>query len=187
MKKNIITIAGSLGSGKTTTAKTIAQQLGYKHFSSGSIFRQIAAERNLSVEEINTTAELEKEIDHLTDKRIQELGESEDKLVIDSRLAWHWIPLSFKVFLSLDNETAARRIFAQIQQEGRDSESAESLEEVKRSITTRYKSELKRYMDLYGIDTTDTSPFDLVVDTKENNLEQTVEIILTQYNEWLEA
>src|SRR2546422_795855 len=32
-KKHIITIAGRPGSGKSTTSKTIAEELGYEHFS----------------------------------------------------------------------------------------------------------------------------------------------------------
>ena len=52
MKKEIITIAGANGSGKSSTAKKIAQQLGFKHLSSGDLMRQIAKENNITLEEL---------------------------------------------------------------------------------------------------------------------------------------
>jgi cytidylate kinase len=182
--RRIITIAGSAGSGKSSTAKGVAARLGYRHFSSGDLFRKIAAERGLSIEAINLTAEEQQDIDHRVDELLQKMGREEENLVIDSRLAWHWMPRSFKVYLALDADTAAERIFNHIKTEGRMSQSAESVEEVRRNIDTRIESEKKRYMNLYGIDITDRSPFDLVVDTKENGLDAVVEAVLKGYEAW---
>jgi CMP/dCMP kinase len=185
-KKSIITIAGAVGSGKSSTAKNVAVTLGYAHFSSGDLFRTIARECNLSIEAINLTAEEQQDIDHRVDELLQNMGREQEKLVIDSRLAWHWMPDSFKVYLALDADTAAERIFTHIKTEGRVSQSAESVAEVRANITSRVASEQKRYMNLYNIDVTDTSPFDLVIDTKKNDLAHTVEIVLKEYNVWLQ-
>ena len=51
-KKEIITIAGANGSGKSSTAKKLALQLKFKHFSSGDFMRQIARENNTTLEEL---------------------------------------------------------------------------------------------------------------------------------------
>jgi ABC-type multidrug transport system fused ATPase/permease subunit len=56
MKKQTITIAGSPGSGKSSTAKAIAAVLGFQHFSSGDFFRQLAVERGQSIEAMNISA-----------------------------------------------------------------------------------------------------------------------------------
>lgn len=176
----IITIAGAPGSGKSSTAKRVAEALGFKHFSSGDLFRQIAAERGLSIEEINKTAELEQEIDHAVDQKLRDCA-TEDGLVIDSRLAYHWLPNSFKVYLALPLEKAAERIFAHVKDVGRESENAKTLEETLQNVRMRAESEKKRYMNLYGIDPSDLSPFDLVVDTEKNNLDQVVELVLKGY------
>lgn len=184
MKSRIITIAGTLGSGKSSTGKRIAAELGYRHFSSGDFFREIAKEHGVTVEEINKKAELEKEIDFKTDEKVRSLA-SENDLIIDSRMAFHWIPSSFKVFLTLPPEAAAKRIFTHMQQEGRISESAESPEEVLRSIQSRRESERKRYADLYQIDIDDTSPYDLIVDTEKNDLNAVVRIIVERYRTWV--
>lgn len=187
MKKAIITIAGTLGSGKSSTAKAVAAQLGYKHFSSGDLFRKIAADRGLSVEEMNITAEIQRDIDHQVDTLLQSMNDTESDLVIDSRMAWHWMPDSFKVFLTLDSETAAARIFAQIKSGGRVSEHGESQEEVLASIKRRLASEQKRYFDLYGVDPRDPKNFDLVIDTKENDLQTVIAAVLEAYAQWRSA
>lgn len=183
MKTSIITIAGSLGSGKSSTAKRVATELGYRHFSSGDLFRQVAKERGVSIEEINQKAELEHEIDLATDERLRSLA-NEEKLVIDSRLAFHWIPDSFKVFLSLSTETAAERIFNHIKEEGRESQNGDSIQAVFEATLARRESEAKRYANLYNINVGDLSRFDLVVDTETNNLDEVVSIVLSEFKNW---
>ncbi len=186
MKKSIITLMGTLGSGKSSTAKGVAAALGYRHFSSGDFFRKIAKERGLSVEALNLTAEEQQDIDHQVDDLIVKMGKEESDLVIDSRLAWHWMPDSFKVFLTLDVDTAAERIFTHMQDEGRVSESASTVEEVKTSIEHRAASEKKRYHNLYQVDPTDPANYDLVIDTKTNDLKTVITMVLEAYKRWQE-
>ena len=111
MKREIVTVAGSPGAGKSSTAKAVAAALGFRHFSSGDLFRQLAAERGESIEAMNLSAEVQRDIDLDVDKLLQEKYRAEDRLVIDSRMAWKWMPHSLKVFLVLDPDTAAERIF----------------------------------------------------------------------------
>lgn len=179
--KNIITIAGTLGSGKSSTAKAVANHLGFKHFSSGDLFRQIAAERGESIEQINLSAEGQKEIDHQVDELLRKMYAEEDNLVIDSRMAWHWMPDSFKVYLALDPRTAAERIFSHMKEGGRVSESAETVEEVQESIERRLASEQKRYFNLYGVNPRDPANFDLIVDTKAHDLPTVISMVLDGY------
>ncbi|MBI4086344.1 MAG: AAA family ATPase [Candidatus Liptonbacteria bacterium] len=185
MKKHIITITGFPGSGKSSTAKGVASGLGYEHFSSGDMFRKMAADRNLSIEEINFTAEKKKEIDFEVDRLLVKMGKEKNNFVIDSRTAFHWMPDSFKVFLDLDSRVAAERTFAQIQRVGRKSQEGSSVDEVYENTVKRVESERKRYRNLYDIDITDNTKFDLIVDTKINNLEEVVGIIIAAYQKWL--
>src|SRR5262249_17507227 len=117
MKKQIITIAGSPGSGKSSTARAIAAALGFRHFSSLDLFRRLAVERGESIEAMNISAEVQRDIDLKVDNLLQEMYRTEQKLVIDSRMAWCWMPGSFKAFLVLDPDSAAERIFSHLQQE----------------------------------------------------------------------
>jgi predicted cytidylate kinase len=184
MKKPIITIAGSLGSGKSSTAKAVASTLGFRHFSSGDLFRQLAVARGESIEAMNISAEVQRDIDLKVDSLLQEMYRTDEKLVIDSRMAWHWMPLSFKVFLVVDPDTAAERIFSHLQEEGRMSEDATSVQEVRKSIDRRFASEQKRYAALYGVNATDPLNFDVVINTKHNDLKTVTAIVGAAYHAW---
>ena len=186
MKKEIITICGSLGSGKSSTADLVAQRLGYKRFSSGDFFRQVGVELGLSVTETNIRAETDSKIDEMTDQKLRGLNNAE-KIVIDSRTAYHWIPKSFKVYLDLSAEIAQERILnnLKVNKSRQQSEKESTLEEVYQKMRERFESEQKRYWDLYKIDNTDKKHFDLVIDTEKNNLEQVVDIVVSEYKKWL--
>jgi len=186
MKKEIITICGGLGSGKSSTAKRVAGELGYEHFSSGDFFRQVGLELGLSVNELNKRAETDPEIDYRTDEKLKKMRNSE-KVVIDSRTAYHWIPESFKVYLDLPPEIAKGRILNSLHENllrAQTDAKAATEEEVYEKMKERFESEQKRYWDLYKINNRDLSQFDLVVDTDKNNLEEVVKIVVDEYKKW---
>ena len=188
MKKEIITVCGSLGSGKSSTAKEVAKILGFRHFSSGDFFRQAGLELGLSVTETNIRAETDKRLDEITDQKLRDLN-NQNKIVVDSRTAFHWVPNSFKVYLDLPSEIAKERIFESIKNNKlrQQSEQAQNSDEVFEKMKERLTSEQKRYWDLYKIDNTDKKQFDLVIDTNKNNLEQVVQIIVVEYKKWIES
>lgn len=184
-KKHIITIAGKPGSGKSTTSKTIAESLGYKHFSSGDFFREISKNRGIDVLQANIIAETEQSIDTLVDSQLQEIGEKENNLVIDSRMAWHWMPYSFRVYLDLDILTAAQRIIDNTDQKRKSLEDiSEKPEEYANQLQERLNSEIKRYMNLYNANPYQHDNYDLVVDTNIHTLPEVIDIIITAYNKW---
>jgi cytidylate kinase len=188
MKKEIITICGSLGSGKSSTAKGVANALGYRHFSSGDFFRQVGLELGLSVNEINKRAETDPNIDHMTDEKLKAM-KSENKIVIDSRTAYHWIPESFKVYLTLPIDIAHTRILESVKNDKlrEASEQVQNPEEIFQKMKERFESEQKRFWNLYQLDNTDKNNFDLVVDTDKNNLHEVIEIVLSKYKDWLKS
>lgn len=188
-KREIITICGVLGSGKSTAAKRVAGALGYSHFSGGDFMRQMAAERGITLAEFSIMAESDPEIDKEIDRRQKEFMQTHSKFVIDSRLGWYWAPDSFKVFLTLDLDTAASRVFTDIQNKMRTGEmdtSSETLEEVKNRLMHRFESERKRYYGYYIIENHfDPKHFDLVIDTKINDIPAVEKMILEGYKKWL--
>lgn len=186
MKKKIVTITGGLGSGKSSTADLVAKRLGYKRFSSGDFMRKIALEMNVTLNELSSLAEKDDTIDKKIDAEVKKSGEMEE-LIIDSRLAFHWIPQSFKVYLDLPPEIAKERIFNSLKENALrvQSENSQNVDEIYEKITHRLESEKKRYKELYGVDHTDRNNFDLVIDTNEHNLEQVVDIITSEYKKWL--
>lgn len=186
MQRHIITIAGKPGSGKSTTAKLVAKNLEYDHFSSGDLFRAIAREQEQDVLAANVAAEKDATIDHLVDQRLREIGETESEKVIDSRTAWHWMPKSFKVYLALDFKVAAERILASMDDERIKAEHIpEDPAEYAKVLASRLESENKRYDTLYGINPSDESNYDLVVDTKLNTPEEVAEKIVEAYQQYI--
>jgi len=188
-KKHIITIAGGPGSGKSTTAKAVAEKLGYDHFSSGDLFRAIMKDLGYDVLEGNKKAEERKDVDHLVDQRLQKIGAEEDNKVIDSRMAWHWIPGSYKVYLNLDLLAAAHRILGGEHDPNRlaHEKVQETPEEYARDLQARLDSETRRYEDLYQANPSDLSNYDLVIDSAENNIDQVVELVINGFHKWLES
>ncbi|MEK7105985.1 MAG: (d)CMP kinase [Patescibacteria group bacterium] len=186
-KKEIITICGGLGSGKSSTAKEVAGKLSFEHFSSGDFFRQVGLELGLSVNELNIKAETDPKIDEMTDEKVRSMRDR-NKVVIDSRTAYHWIPESFKVYLDLPVEIAKERVLDSLKEDAlrQQSEKSTTLEEVYEKMQERFDSEQKRYWDLYKINNKDMSQYNLVVDTNKNNLEEVVHIILSEYKKWIE-
>lgn len=148
--------------------------------------RQIALERGISLNELGLKAEENDEVDISIDNAVRKAGEMK-KVVIDSRLAFHWIPDSFKVYLDLPPEIAKDRIFnnLKINKFRQDSEGQMSAKEVYQKIIQRFESEKKRYWNLYKVDHADKKNFDLVIDTNKNNLEQVVGIIVGEYKRWI--
>jgi cytidylate kinase len=184
-KKHIITIAGKPGSGKSTTSKGIARTLAYQHFSSGDFFRSIGKERGFDVLATNLLAEQEKEIDELVDQKLRDLGASGDKMVIDSRMAWHWMPYSFRVYLDLDLTLAAERILCNIDPERRAAEFISDDSSIyAKTLQDRLDSEAKRYMNLYNTNPYDTGHYDLVIDSGKYSIDEVQALIIDKYKEW---
>lgn len=183
-KQRIITITGKPGSGKSSTAKQLSKLLGYEHFYSGQIVREIAKKRGISLGELNKIAEQDTSIDEQIDEEIRQLAHRE-RLIVDARLGFHWLPQSFKVFLDLPTDVAAARIFHDIDNRMKSAEFAINVLEVGDSIRERISSERRRYENLYGINPYHASHFDLIVDTASNNPMSVALKIFDTYKLWL--
>lgn len=149
--------------------------------------RAMASERGVSIVELNVLAENDAAVDKEIDAKQKAFMDANDNFVIDSRIGWFLAPDSFKVFLSLDADTAAARVFGDIQAKKieRKEEMSETLEEVKARLAARVESEKDRYNKYYAIaDYQDPSHFDLVIDSKTNGIEDVERLIIEGYKAW---
>jgi CMP/dCMP kinase len=145
----IITITGTIGSGKTTVGKIVAEKLKYEFYSMGHVFRDIATKKGITIDELQKIQETDKSIDNEVDDYQRNMGKTKDNFIIDSRLGWHFIPNSLKIYIKTEIGEAARRIF----NDPRANEiKAANIEGLITQIKERYKSEKKRYATYYGVD-----------------------------------
>lgn len=178
-----ITLTGNLGSGKTSVCKILEAQ-GFNITSTGSIFRSVATEKGISVTELNELCKTDKELDRSIDERSAKLGEELDNTVFDSRLAWHFVRESFKVFLLVNLQEAARRVYAG---SPRDAEKYSSEKEALEGLTERAMLERDRYADLYGLDYYNLSNYDLVIESTNATPEQIAEEIVRNFKAYQTA
>ncbi len=173
----IIRVSGNLGSGKTTLCLRLADFLGYKNYYTGDIFRELAKEKGLSIEEfyknMSSNPDLEKEIDNRQIKLMME----EDNLVVQGRLApfqpCNSAVKKLNVFIKVSPEEGARRQLKRRENYGRTFEEMLSLSQ------ERAKEEMHRYQLLYGIENyLDESKFDIVLDTTNLSKEESFKALL---------
>jgi cytidylate kinase len=159
-----ISVTGDPGSGKSTFAREVAQRTGYRLVTTGNIFRQLAADMGVSVTDLNEIAETQAQIDRKVDDYLRAMNETRENLVLDSRMAWHFVKDSLKIRLTVDLDVAVDRIFKDTTT-GDFREKFSDLETARQEVQRRRESEIARYKTLYGVDISDESNFDLVINT----------------------
>ncbi|HOY33148.1 MAG TPA: AAA family ATPase [Bacteroidales bacterium] len=175
-----ISLTGDLGSGKSHVSRLLSERLGFRVISTGLIQRDIAAKYNMTTLELNEYTKTHPEIDDEIDGTIARLQDAEESLIFDSRLAWHFAPKSFKIYLTVDINEAARRIF----NDKRTSENYQNIEEAKNKILARRKSELERFKGYYNIDYSNLDNYDLIVDTTQICPDEVSEKIIKAFLLW---
>lgn len=184
----IISISGEPASGKSTTIKEIKRELeekGYKVkiLSVGQIFRNLAAEKGLSLEEFSKQVQKKrKDVDLMLDENTKKYGEkfiqesSDDEiLIVDARLGWYVLPESFSVRLTTNDAIAGKRVFNDSSREAGDQYS--SLEEATNVTAARKRGEVARYKQRYGIDLEDENNYKLLIDTSYSTIKDSAKVI----------
>ncbi len=186
-KHTVITLSGELGAGKSTTTKLLMERLGYERIYTGGILRAHAEELGLSLHEYHKLAETDSKYDDYVDGKLKEFLIKGDRIICDSYLAPWFAPNSFKVFLDIDPQIAAERMFEDHKTNpDRKSEDYHSVAEQLEMNRERRASNVLRYAEYRNIpDYLDKSHFDLIVDTGANDPERVVTQILDAYQAWL--
>ena len=183
MKKNIISISGELASGKSTIIKILMEDLNYSVYRNGEYFRSLAKEKNMSITEFNKYVEDHPEIDRKVENSASIYAKDHDNFIIDARLGWYAVPESFKVYVKVDIDEAAKRAFNDPNR--KETENFNTIEEQKKDIQTRYNLENERYFKLYGIHKEDLSNYDFVIDTTNITPNEAANMIKEEYLKWL--
>jgi len=182
----IITIGGHVGAGKTTLASRLAKELGYEELYMGGLFRQIAAERGMTIEEFYADLKNDPKLEQSVDERQAKLMREKDNLVVQGRVAWFFAKGSlstvFNIFLAVDPIIGAERTAHRPENTGR------AVAEVKRANADRTRVEVERYRNLYGIDNVlDAGHYDYVLDTSHLTEDEALAKIIEKIKERIEA
>ncbi len=169
-----ITISGRPGAGKTTVAKKLAERINHKFISVGDLQGEIAKDRKITINELMELAKTDKSIHLDMDKKIEEIGKTQNNFVIEGWIAFHFIPDSYKIFLDVDNKEGAKRIF----HDSREDEPKEkNIEKTEERVGQRVQNTRNAFLKYYGIDFLDRSHYDLLIDTTSKNPKEIVDII----------
>jgi CMP/dCMP kinase len=168
-----ITISGTPGSGKSTVAELLHEKTKIPYVYTGMIFRNLAKDYKMCLEEFGRYCESHEHIDHELDERQIEILKT-GNVILEGRLSG-WLAFNHnidavKIMIDADERIRAARIVNR--EEGT---VGQQLEEMRR----RQESERKRYQLYYGIDLLDTSIYDLVIDSTEKTPDEVVSLIIS--------
>ena len=181
--KNIIVMSGDIGSGKSSVASALKQLTNFDIIGTGTIQRAIATKRGLTTLELNKFSQTDRSIDDEIDSYVIELGKTQDNLILDSRLAWHFIPTAFKVFLSVDSVVGANRVF----NAARNDENNPSLDVTLKNNFKRQSIEDQRFNQLYNIHFRRYNNYDLIIDTSYTSPDRIAKKIKDCFDTWTQG
>jgi len=181
-----ISIAGRLGSGKSTICRLLEARHGFQVYSTGAIHREIALSHEVSTLEMNQKMANDISFDHAIDAATKKLSmeKAKEPIIFDSRMAWNFAVNSFKVFVTIDPHVAAMRVI-----EGRRAaeEVYANVEEAKAKLIERGRLENERFKDIYGVDNLDYSNYNLVIDSTHATPEELADLIYAKYQAYCKA
>ena len=180
-----ISITGRLGSGKSTVAGILRDKYGFEIYSTGTVQRTMAAEMGLTTLEMNELMKNDVHFDHKIDDAVVRISEQrrDDRLVFDSRMAWHFAKHSFRVFVTIDPQIAGNR--CAVDRHG-DVENYTSAEEASAQLLERSRLENLRFKEIYGVDNLDYDNYDLIVDSSVADQYMVSDLVYREYLSYCE-
>lgn len=166
-----ITISGLPGSGTTTLARTLSDQLSYTLISAGEVFRQMAIEKGMSLAAFGAYCEKDPATDHLIDTRQREIALFSDNIIVEGRLSgWNLPEAELRIWLKAPLHVRTGRIFER--------DEIADLTKAKEETRVRESSEEQRYRQYYSIDISDLTIYDIVLDSSRFTVEDLARIVL---------
>jgi cytidylate kinase len=171
-----VTVSGPPGVGVTTVCEALAAVLDCGYVSGGELFREIADDRGLSltqlVAEESVSDVIDRELDRRLDTIAEKWGAANKAFILESRLAG-WIA----------GNRADLRIWLDAPEDVRVDRTADR-EEMGAEMRVREVIEEKRYESYYDVDLSDTSIYDLTINTARWSPGSVVTMILAGIEEY---
>lgn len=154
-----VTVGGLAGTGTSTLCRLLAARLDLPYTYAGSLFRQEAARRGLSLAEFGQLCQDDPSVDRTLDDRQLELLQAGGVLLEGRMAGWlaeHHGVDAFTVWVVCDEDVRIRRI---TERDGGD------VEEQRLRTRDREASEFARFADYHGADLTNLTIYDVVLDS----------------------
>jgi cytidylate kinase len=173
----VVTIGGPHGTGKSTYAKMVANELRLRYVSAGLLFRDLAREKRISLEKLSKQAAKAPEIDNLIDER-SAAEAAKGNVVIEGQLAaWMAKDLAqVRIYLNAPDEVRITRI-ARRDHVGYEAARKQTME--------RERIQRDRYKRYYDIDIDDMSLYNIVIDTGNRSIESVGAELMSRINQLL--
>ena len=164
-------------------AEIFCKKYNFDRIYAGAIFKEEAKKLGLNVKELALSQQYF-DIDYKVDEYLKQVYASrlDEDILIESRPAFSFMPNAFNVFIDVDNNTMATRLF---NSDRTGKESAKTLEEALNECTTRYQADCDKYKKLYNVDCDDMSNYHYVIDNTNLTPEQTADKIYEEYLKFL--
>lgn len=143
----------------------------------GDMQRILAERHGVDIHELNNR-NLEGSID--TDTEIDAFQRSlgdKDNLVVDSRLGYHFLPKSIKLFLDASPSVRAERL---LERKGA-AENVKNADDAAAQNEGRKLAEITRWKKLYNTNPFEMENYDLVLDSSEMTPEELVQQVLNTF------
>ena len=175
----IIRVSGNVGSGKTTLCKRFAEEFSYRYHYTGQIFREMAEEKGLSLEEFYQQIQNDPELEKSIDIKQMHLMLGVDNIIVQGRMAPFLPPFnnldsSFRVAPRVVNVfVAVSQTEGALRQLNRPENSGKTLDEMIALSSQRMETERQRLSSLWGVpDCFDKSKFQIFLDTTAITIDQ---------------
>lgn len=173
-----ITVGGLPGTGTSTLCRLLRDRTSLPYHYAGALFREEAARRGMTLAEFGKLCQQDPSIDEALDDR-QIFLLKKGNLVLEGRLSgWlaqrHKVP-ALKVWVVCDEPVRIRRL---VDRDGG------TVEQQADATWAREQSEADRYRRYYGVDLTNLSFYDLVLDSTSKRPEQLADEVLALLAQW---
>lgn len=171
-----ITITGDIGSDVLAVAQLLADKLGYEVIDTEQLYRKYVEEKKrkgLSQNQLD-----DKSIAEHIYAELEQLGKTKTDCIFAARLAWHFVPNSYKVYLRINPVTGAKHAYIG------ERKCEERIDWVRAYVFNKRRKaiELKRYKTMYGIaDSFGYKQSDAIVYIGQRSAEETANCVLQAY------
>ena len=176
-----ITVSGRIGSGATTLAVKLGEQLSWDVLDGGKMFRKINEELGMSITQSNSRPD---HFDLEYEERIKRILRTEDHIIIQSHLAGfdaQGIDGVFKILIVCEDEQGEDK--KEIRIDRLVNRDRVSIEDAKHEVGERERQHLEKFRRLYAGNNQewvywDKKYYDQVISTYSHNQEETLRLAL---------